>query len=594
MPDILHLAEHLSALSLEHLLSLIALRKPRRADTFVRLAAQLLQPNSLNACSAFLTRAELAALAHPAVAHTAPAAWLETLHTLGLAYKERGGSTRIPDPVKSWARTVHATANTAEEPSLDIAALEHAAQRWRAMLIPDRDTQNFAIYNSPTDRTNWWTHAATAVAQVTQLCVHLIRNPISLDDTTRVVTKSLTRAAQTLALSEHQTLMLLNLALDCNLLTDSTGFSSAGAQLREWLTADTAASWRILAAAGYSSADPQLLAEIAVTQTDALTAVSRLLAQLSPQSPKRAQQLKSDATLLQLLAVPAVSSINELNQAATELSALLPSPGQQVIIQPDLSAIAPQPLSPETEILLLELADIEQSGVATVYRFTEASIARGVLNDSRTTQEWLSLLAELSITDVPSSLTFLIKDIRDSDRVVRLTPHQSGRLTLLHTKSVNTAKLMHEDRALQALSLTPGSSETTLTSPLAPLNISAVLQDAHYFVAQRPFSEMLAAAAQLQPRHRRTNTPPAKDFTKTAAHLKESSADRISICLEYAIHTGANLRLLLTSNTGQIEVVAVAKTLSADRVRLYDAVQQVERTVPVSAICEAEILSRPE
>lgn len=88
----------------------------------------------------------------------------------------------------------------------------------------------------------------------------------------------------------------------------------------------------------------------------------------------------------------------------------LPKSVDHILIQSDNTAIAPGPLEHEVAQELDLIADIESRGAATVFRFSEASLRRG-LDHGRTGEEILSFLKKTSKTPVPQPLEYLIGDI---------------------------------------------------------------------------------------------------------------------------------------------------------------------------------------
>ena len=96
--------------------------------------------------------------------------------------------------------------------------------------------------------------------------------------------------------------------------------------------------------------------------------------------------------------------------ASSALEPLLPEPVDHVLLQADLTAIAPGPLVTELAHELSLIADVESKGGATVYRFTEGSVRRG-LDSGRTTSELHALFAQHSRTPVPQGLTYLVDDV---------------------------------------------------------------------------------------------------------------------------------------------------------------------------------------
>jgi hypothetical protein len=81
-----------------------------------------------------------------------------------------------------------------------------------------------------------------------------------------------------------------------------------------------------------------------------------------------------------------------------------------VLVQADLTAIAPGPLTPEAARDLGALADVESRGGATVYRFSPESLtrARGL---GWTSEDMLATLNERSRTPVPQALEYLVRDL---------------------------------------------------------------------------------------------------------------------------------------------------------------------------------------
>ncbi|GAB3663224.1 helicase-associated domain-containing protein [Actinocorallia lasiicapitis] len=93
-----------------------------------------------------------------------------------------------------------------------------------------------------------------------------------------------------------------------------------------------------------------------------------------------------------------------------ELAKLLPEPVDHVLLQADLTAVAPGPLVPDLARELALMADVESTGGATVYRFGPGSVRRA-LDAGRTVSELIDLLTRHSSTPVPQPLSYLIEDV---------------------------------------------------------------------------------------------------------------------------------------------------------------------------------------
>jgi hypothetical protein len=97
-------------------------------------------------------------------------------------------------------------------------------------------------------------------------------------------------------------------------------------------------------------------------------------------------------------------------RASALLRPLLPELLDHVLLQADLTAVAPGPLHTPLAETLNVLADVESKGGATVYRFTPESVRRA-LDAGRTAADLHAFLADSSRTPVPQPLSYLIDDV---------------------------------------------------------------------------------------------------------------------------------------------------------------------------------------
>jgi hypothetical protein len=95
--------------------------------------------------------------------------------------------------------------------------------------------------------------------------------------------------------------------------------------------------------------------------------------------------------------------------AAEALEPLLPAPLDHILVQSDLTAIAPGPLESHLAAQLHQVADVESRGGATVYRFSASSVRRA-LDAGWSAREVHDFLADVSRTPVPQPLTYLVDD----------------------------------------------------------------------------------------------------------------------------------------------------------------------------------------
>jgi len=114
-----------------------------------------------------------------------------------------------------------------------------------------------------------------------------------------------------------------------------------------------------------------------------------------------------------------------------------------MLLQADLTAVAPGPLEQELGHNLAMLADIESRGGATVYRFTERSVRRGY-DSGWSAAEIHAFLAASSRTPVPQPLVYLVDDVSRKFGTVRVGSAESF---LRSDDESALAELVHHPKA---------------------------------------------------------------------------------------------------------------------------------------------------
>jgi Helicase conserved C-terminal domain len=151
-----------------------------------------------------------------------------------------------------------------------------------------------------------------------------------------------------------------------------------------------------------------------------------------------------------------------------EIDGDLPKPVDHILIQSDHTAIAPGPLEHEIAQELAILAEIESRGGATVYRFSEATIRRG-LDHGRTGDEIKAFLKKTSKTPMPQPLEYLIADVAKKHGKLRVGNTASfircedpaliaqiisdKRLEILSLRQISTEVLICQHDAADAMSI---------------------------------------------------------------------------------------------------------------------------------------------
>ncbi len=160
-----------------------------------------------------------------------------------------------------------------------------------------------------------------------------------------------------------------------------------------------------------------------------LPSLAALLRWERPRRPATRDQLVAwaveEASALGLLGLGALTRAGrallgtEPEAAATLIAPYLPQPVDHVLLQADLTAVAPGPLVGDLARNLHLVADVESRGGASVHRFSPASVRRA-FDAGWTAGEVHTFLAEISRTPVPQALHYLIDDVSRTFGSVRV------------------------------------------------------------------------------------------------------------------------------------------------------------------------------
>jgi hypothetical protein len=159
---------------------------------------------------------------------------------------------------------------------------------------------------------------------------------------------------------------------------------------------------------------------------------------------------------------------------AALLDQLLPRPLDHVLLQADLTAVAPGPLESDLARELAMTADIESTGGATVFRFSDTSIRRA-LDSGRSAADLHALLAARSRTPVPQPLSYLIDDV--ARRHGRIRIGLAGSYVRCDDDGLLNEVLA--DRRVESLRLRR-LAPSVLVSPLAPERVAERLREVGY------------------------------------------------------------------------------------------------------------------
>ena len=176
------------------------------------------------------------------------------------------------------------------------------------------------------------------------------------------------------------------------------------------------------------------------------------------------------------------------SSAAAAMHRHLPAPVERILLQADLTAVAPGPVTGGLADLLRLVADLESRGGATVHRFSESSIRRA-LDAGWSADQVLTSLAEASATPVPQPLDYLVRDVARRHGQVRVGAVRS----YVRADAPSTLDEMLAGRELSPLQLRR-IAPTVLVSPVAPDIALELLRDSGFAPAAESASGVVAVS----------------------------------------------------------------------------------------------------
>lgn len=231
------------------------------------------------------------------------------------------------------------------------------------------------------------------------------------------------------------------------------------------------------------------------------------------------------------LGVTALGALSPYGLALLEgedLSAIdrdLPKSIDHILIQSDNTAIAPGPLEHEVSQELDLIADIESRGAATVFRFTEKSLRRG-LDHGRTGDEILAFLKKTSKTPVPQPLEYLISDISKKHGKLRVGNASS----FIRCEDTALITQILKDKKVEALGLRRIAPEVLISTHDADAAID-ILRAAGYLPAAEDAQGLLLSGSRAKRSQSKARPP------RIIGEFEEPNREQLEIAVR-TIRTG--------------------------------------------------------
>ncbi|MDQ0822636.1 hypothetical protein QFZ69_003515 [Arthrobacter sp. V1I7] len=236
----------------------------------------------------------------------------------------------------------------------------------------------------------------------------------------------------------------------------------------------------------------------------------------------------AEAEMLGLIGSGALSQIGaaiaagQPDEALGTLGEHLPAALNHVLLQADLTAVAPGYLAPELSEKLLTMADAEGQGPATIYRFSVSSVRRA-LDAGQDAQTLLDFLRQHSATAIPQPLSYLIEDTAARHARLRVgaaasfiqSDDETALLELLHASAASGLGLARIAPTVLISSAPPRETAQLLRN----LGLSPAVEDESALVRLRRSSTAVPGSARPVYTAPRT-APPEADVDAQLAVLR--------------------------------------------------------------------------
>ena len=281
----------------------------------------------------------------------------------------------------------------------------------------------------------------------------------------------------------------------------------------------------------------------------------------------------------------------EFEAAAKLLETHLPAAQHSLIVQADLSLIAPGPLDTKTESTVRKFAQIEQVSVACSYRLSALSVSHG-LECGLSIDEIRNLLLELSGKPLPQPVEYLLSEAKA--RFGRLTIAKglgTDRAILKSTDGILLTEVLNDVRlrpfalrAITASSLATRFEPDVLYFALRDLGYVPVRIDEsgavisprakhswsveNVLIERDPLADLIAKLRLAD--QKVGNQPDDQDLTRQ---------------IQLAVKNKAQLTVTLSARDGsEVEFRILPTALANGRLRGLDKKADIERTLPLEKI----------
>lgn len=327
------------------------------------------------------------------------------------------------------------------------------------------------------------------------------------------------------------------------------------------------------------------------------------------------QQIHRQAELLGVSAHGALSEVGRAladgvdgEQVHAMAVAALPQVRDRIIVQADLTIIAPTPLPHELARTLRRFCTVESTGGATVYRLSTDSLVLG-LSEGMTAEEMLTVLEEHSDVPLPQPVQFLIRDTAASHGRVQvrsaasvLTTEDAHSMTaVLASLGAYSDQVQRVSDTVAVTTLDPAQLISAARAAGFPTTADAPASPVHVEVAPAPRTPATVQGVSPQ----RVAVALDALFAQTPSHTSDTeqslpdvprmhSAQILNV-LTRASENRQQVWLLYADNAGASSVRLISSiNLTSGAVEAFDVERATVRRFAVSRIAGVQIVSEQE
>ncbi len=397
---------------------------------------------------------------------------------------------------------------------------------------------------------------------------------------------------------------IFELAAAAGLITSNDGRWSLTTRSAEWVDLSAKARWQLLGSTWLELLGADASAELASELANGI-ALNQAVQNCFPlerfDALSRFGHVIAYAELLGLSVDGAVSSWTKLllggdpSGAGALISKSLPTTQSRIIIQGDLSVIAPGPLSTEDERELRAFVDIEQAGLASRYRLSALSISFG-MESGLSADQMRATLQRLAGTALPQPVDYLLNDAaKRFGRIRVIEDARTGGCFVMSKDATLLTELVNDTRLkpynlirIDSEALSSRFARDILYFGLREVGHTAIRSDKSGSVVS-PLKVIAAAAQKAE----------SGDWVETVARLRHSDqtvssgSDDESIMRQIMLAIKSKAKISVTfvgQNDLEQTFVLEPNGVANGRMRARDRKADIERTIPIANISSVSFL----